>query len=74
MGWWWWWQTGMRVGVLEVMAPCFKRNGHNPDGCGDVLQSLTTVLLLGACSLELPALLLSNSVQCGVCISLWKYS
>lgn len=21
-GWWWWWQqTGMRVGVLEVMAP-----------------------------------------------------
>lgn len=52
----------MRVGVLEVMAPCLKRNGHNPDGCGDVLQSLTTVLLLGACSLELPALLLSNSV------------
>ena len=41
---------------------CLRRNGHNPDGCGDVLQSLTTVPRLGSCSLELPALPLSDSV------------
>jgi len=53
----------MRVGVLEVLAPCLKRSGHNPYGGGDVLQSLTTVLLLGSCSLELPALPLSDRVR-----------
>lgn len=41
---------------------CLRRNGHNPDGCGDVLQSLTIVLLLGSCSLELTALPFADSV------------